>query len=148
MTKIYLDICCFNRPYDDQMQLKIEIETKAKLFIQNLVTENVLELAWSYMLDYENSKNIYTQKSLAIQKWQELAVLDVDETPSIMKTSAEIQKAGIKNADSIHLACAIFAECDYFITVDTRLLKFATDEIVVCDPVEFIRIWEGLQNDE
>jgi len=36
IMRVYLDNCCFNRPYDDQMQLKIELETKAKLFIQAL----------------------------------------------------------------------------------------------------------------
>ncbi|KZX15294.1 hypothetical protein [Methanobrevibacter curvatus] len=29
--KLYLDVCCFNRPYDDQNQPKIELETIAKL---------------------------------------------------------------------------------------------------------------------
>jgi len=32
--RIYLDICTFNRPFDDQNQLKIKLETEAKLFIQ------------------------------------------------------------------------------------------------------------------
>ena len=72
--KVYLDNCCFNRPYDDQQQLKIELETKAKLFIQSLVALNMLNLTWSYILDYENSRNSYMQKALAIQKWQVLAV--------------------------------------------------------------------------
>jgi hypothetical protein len=29
--KIYLDNCCFNRPFDDQGQIRIKIETEAKL---------------------------------------------------------------------------------------------------------------------
>jgi hypothetical protein len=45
--RIYLDNCCFNRPYDDQTQIKIEVETKAKLFIQSQVENGSLELAWS-----------------------------------------------------------------------------------------------------
>jgi predicted nucleic acid-binding protein len=148
MLKIYLDNCCFNRPYDDQTQLKIELETKAKLFIQNLVALNKLNLVWSYILDYENSKNNYTQKSSAIQRWQELALEDIDETPEIIETSKKIQETGIKNADSLHLACAIYAKCDYFITVDRRVMKSVSDKISICDPVEFVRIWEELSNDE
>ena len=38
--KIYLDNCCYNRPYDDQTQLRIELETKAKLFIQQQIIED------------------------------------------------------------------------------------------------------------
>lgn len=30
--KIYLDNCCYNRPYDDQSQVRIQLETQAKLF--------------------------------------------------------------------------------------------------------------------
>ena len=29
--RIYLDNCCFNRPYDDQSQPRIRFETQAKL---------------------------------------------------------------------------------------------------------------------
>ena len=32
---LYLDNCCFNRPYDDQEQIAIYLETQAKLFIQS-----------------------------------------------------------------------------------------------------------------
>lgn len=32
--KIYLENCCFNRPFDDQNQLKIKLEAEAKLHIQ------------------------------------------------------------------------------------------------------------------
>ena len=33
--RIYLDMCCFNRPYDDQTQPRIRIETEAKVVIQH-----------------------------------------------------------------------------------------------------------------
>lgn len=29
--RVYLDNCCFNRPYDDQSQIKINLEAQAKL---------------------------------------------------------------------------------------------------------------------
>jgi len=32
--KVYLDNCCFNRPYDDQSHLRIRLEAEAKLKIQ------------------------------------------------------------------------------------------------------------------
>jgi len=147
-VKLYLDNCCFNRPYDDQMQLKIELETKAKLFIQDLVIQKKLDLVWSYMLDYENSNNIFYQKQTAIQKWQRLAVVDIDETPEILKTSGEIQRSGVKPADSIHIACAIYAKCGYFITTDDRVLKYRDERITICDPVQFLRTWEETAHDK
>ena len=41
-VRIYLDMCCYNRPYDDQSQLKISMETQAKLHIQTLIREGKL----------------------------------------------------------------------------------------------------------
>ena len=49
--KVYLDNCSFNRPFDDQDQIRIRIEAEAKLFLQKLIDQGKLELAWSYILD-------------------------------------------------------------------------------------------------
>jgi hypothetical protein len=54
---LYLDNCCFNRPFDDQKQIRIRIETEAKLYIQEKIISGEFELAWSYILEYENSVN-------------------------------------------------------------------------------------------
>jgi len=34
IDKVYLDNCCFNRPYDEQANISIRLETEAKLYIQ------------------------------------------------------------------------------------------------------------------
>jgi hypothetical protein len=43
LLKIYLDNCCFNRPFDDQNQVKIRLESTAKLYIQKLVRDGVYD---------------------------------------------------------------------------------------------------------
>ena len=55
--RIYLDNCCYNRPYDDQTQLRISLETQAKLYTQNLIRTGMLELVSSYVLRYEIALN-------------------------------------------------------------------------------------------
>ena len=60
--RIYLDNCCFNRPYDDQTQIRIRIESEAKLFIQAKILAGEIELAWSYVLDFENKANPFPEK--------------------------------------------------------------------------------------
>ena len=60
--KIYLDNCCFNRPYDDQTQIRISLETQAKLYVQGLVRERKVELVTSYVLWYENSRTHMRQR--------------------------------------------------------------------------------------
>jgi hypothetical protein len=52
---IYLDHCSYKRPYDDQTQLRIELEAKAKMYIQNLIEENKVDLTISYMSELENN---------------------------------------------------------------------------------------------
>ena len=32
--RVYLDNCCYNRPFDEQTQLKVRLETEAKLRVQ------------------------------------------------------------------------------------------------------------------
>jgi len=44
---VYLDNCVFNRPFDDQSQLLISLQTQAKLEIQERIRNGSLELAWS-----------------------------------------------------------------------------------------------------
>lgn len=62
LLRIYLDMCCYNRPYDDQSQLKITMETQSKLYIQTLIKEKKLNLITSYMLRYECSNNPFEMR--------------------------------------------------------------------------------------
>ena len=43
----------------------------------------------------------------------------------------------IETRDAIHIAAAIYAECDVFLSTDIRALKYKTDEIRLMNPVEF-----------
>lgn len=43
-VRVYLDNCCYSRPYDVQSSRRIIKETEAKLKIQRLITDGRLEL--------------------------------------------------------------------------------------------------------
>ncbi len=55
--RLYCDMNIYNRCFDDQSQLRIRLETAAIEGIFELVEEGAFELVWSFMLDYENSRN-------------------------------------------------------------------------------------------
>jgi len=55
--RVYLDNCCFNRPFDDQRQIRVFLETQAKLHIQEQIKNEKIELAVSFVSRYENSEN-------------------------------------------------------------------------------------------
>ena len=137
-TKVYLDNCCFNRPFDDQTQPKVIIETLAKLYVQELVLKSELDLVWSYILKYENSRNIVAAKRTAIAQWQNLSTEFIGKSEQLVSLAHDIEKTGIKPVDALHIACAITAKCDYLITVDGRMTKYRDNRIVVCSPVDFI----------
>jgi predicted nucleic acid-binding protein len=138
--RIYMDNCCFNRPFDDQSQARIRIESEAKLEIQHRVMSKGVELAWSYMLDYENQANPFEERREVIARWKAAAVRDVEETPAIVEQARVLVERGLGAKDSLHIACAIAAGCDYFLTTDdvalTRMRGF--EGIRVLNPAQFV----------
>ena len=143
--KVYLDNCSYNRPFDDQNQMRIYLETQAKLYIQKLIQDGGLLLAISYVSRYENWNSPYSKNKITIEKFFENATIlvDIDKADTIEMKANEIMRYGVKSKDALHLSCAIEAACNYFITTDDGILrKYRTGEIKVCSPVEFINIWE------
>ena len=63
----------------------------------------------------------------------------------IEKKSEEIMKTGVKFYDARHVAAAILAGADYFISVDKRLLKYKTDEIIMINPVDYFMIDDSVE---
>jgi predicted nucleic acid-binding protein len=136
--RIYLDNCAYNRPYDDQTQPKVTIETLAKLHIQELALKREIDIVWSYILKFENSRNVFTAKRAAIAQWEKISAYFVQKSDSVTTLARQIEASGIKPADSLHIACAIIAKCDYMVTVDKRILKYNDNRIIICNPVDFI----------
>jgi hypothetical protein len=54
--RIYLDVCCLNRPFDDQTQEKIHLEAEAVLIILSNISSDRWELVGSDVIDFEISK--------------------------------------------------------------------------------------------
>ena len=140
--KVYLDNCCYNRPYDDQSYLRISFESQAKLFVQHLIREKKIDLVTSYVLDYENSRNPNSSRRDTIAEFFNNAVeyVGADKNDEILGIAKKIQATGVKVADSCHVACAEYANCDYFLTTDDRILKYKSDKIMILNPVQFIQI--------
>ena len=136
--KLYLDNCCFNRPFDDQTQLKINLESQAKLAVQQMILSGKHSLVWSYMLEYENNQNPFEIRRSSIVKWKELAECNIVENESVLSIAEFLLEQGIKAKDAIHIACACVAECDYFLTTDIGILKKNINIIKIVNPIEFI----------
>ncbi len=97
MSKIivYLDNCCFNRPYDDQEHLSIYLETQAKLAIQELVKDNEISLIWSFILDYENQANPDKIVKNEIFSWRNIADKIIVNNHNILEKAKEFVMSGL-----------------------------------------------------
>ena len=139
--KIYLDNCMFNRPFDEQTHIRIRLETEAKLAIQEEIRRGTYQLIWSYILDYENSKNPFQERKEQIIKWKKYALTDIEENTEIINTALLLNSKGLQKMDSLHIACAVFAKADYFLTTDDKVIKKANTltGIKITDPIDFIK---------
>ena len=60
-----------------------------------------------------------------------------------------LSRIGVKSMDALHVACAIEAHAEYFLTTDNALLRKMAKhgKICVIDPVNFIRELKGEHNE-
>ena len=144
--KLYLDNCTFNRPFDNQDYLTISLETQAKLLIQDRIKEKTYNLVWSYMSDIENEDNIEIERIESIAQWKLMASEIINKSNNtIIENIIKLQKIGIHKKDAVHLACAIYAKCHYFITTDRKLLNKNINEIEIINPTDFARKEENYE---
>lgn len=144
--KVYLDMCCYNRPYDPQDQLRVYLETQAKLFIQEWIKAGKLALVASYTLDYEVSNVPQEERRSTIRQFINLNAseyLGVENRRTVEQKAEAIMATGVKEKDAAHVASAILAGCDCFVSTDKRLLKYPSNEIRMLNPIELISELEG-----
>jgi predicted nucleic acid-binding protein len=124
----------------------VNIETQSKLYIQSLVKYKVLTLVTSFVLADEIGKITTSYKKNNISEYINnygTVFVEPKNRDYIESLADEIIKTGVKTYDALHVACAIYAGCSYFITTDKRLLKYKTEKIKLLNPVDFVKLWEG-----
>ena len=137
--KVYLDNCSFNRPFDDQMDMIVYLETKSKLSIQGMIKNGRLELIWSEILDFENNENPFEERKFKILEWKSLAIENIEMDDSILEKARELLDLGLRQKDASHIACAIFGKANYFITTDKKILNKKVQNIELINPIDFLR---------
>lgn len=115
-------MCCFNRPYDVQSQLRVRLETEAKLRIQEMIRNQELSLVWSYILDYETSFNPFEERKQVIESWRYIAEVRIMDSEALIALAEAYMQCGIKSFDALHVACARSAQATLFVSTDDRLL--------------------------
>lgn len=137
--RVYLDNCCYNRPFDEQAQIRVLLETIAKLSIQQKMRDGEIEYAWSSVLDYEIRNSRFLDRTSQILPWANGAAVNVPVDESIRSRAKEFEQIGLKPVDALHVACAESADCDWFFTTDRDILRKAKalSSMRIANPVEF-----------
>ncbi|MCL2472357.1 MAG: PIN domain protein [Treponema sp.] len=104
-----------------------------------MIRNRELTLIWSDVLNYENSDNPFEERRDKIAEWEKLAVCTVNMSDEILEKARNYMKFGLRQKDAAHIACAVFGQGEYFITVDKKILNKSVREITIINPVDFLR---------
>ena len=128
MRTFYLDLCCLNRPFDDQHQPRVRLEAEAVLGLIHLA--RLGELGWigSDVLDLESSRNPDADKRGKVEVLLSAATSTVTARAHEGGRGRELQALGFTAFDALHIACAESAAVDVFLTTDDRLWSRAQRE--------------------
>ena len=122
--RVYLDVCCLNRPFDDQSQMRIHLESEAVLAILAL-PDSEAEFLRSPAHDLESGQNPDLDRRERVQLWLDrFEIGSVDHATATARIQ-ELMDLGFKNFDAYHLACAEQMLAEVFATCDDRLLACA-----------------------
>ena len=122
---IYLDVCCLNRPFDDQTHERIHLEAEAVLLILKRIEDGKWHWKSSEVVQFEIDQTPNTERRTQVSLLTRFAseVILIDD--SIIQRAEILQDHGFKTYDAMHLACAESANASIFLTTDDRLLKRA-----------------------
>ena len=139
--KIYMDVCCLNRPFDDLSQDKVYLEAEAILSIVSHCEQGKWTLIASGVIEYELSKSTDAEKLEQVLDFYSAASERIVLTEQAENRAAFFQQNGIKPFDSLHLALAETSGVDVFLTTDASLLRKARKmklKIKVANPVSWM----------
>jgi len=123
--KVYIDVCCYNRPFDDQGDDRIHLETEAILSVLNRGYKGELEIISSEVVEFEISRIIDIERKKRVSILSAYAKEKVKLNRNIEKRGYTLKKMGFKPIDALHIACAEAKHVDVFLTTDDKLLRRA-----------------------
>jgi hypothetical protein len=135
---LYLDNSVLSRPFDDQRQPRIWLETLSFSLVLSLVEGGEATLIHSPIHDLENSRNPFPLRQKWVEKCLRLAARNLALADDIRKRAVILEQSGFKAVDALHLACAEAAGANQFLTCDDRLIRRYSGQMIVQTPVTFI----------
>jgi len=121
--KIYLDVCCLNRPFDDQTQARIRLEAEAVLMILTQCESGDWEWIGSEVIELEINQTPDLDRRRRVWLLASHAHRSVVVGKSEIERAQQFEAWSISAFDALHLACAESGGADVFLTTDDKLLR-------------------------
>ena len=122
---IYLDNCCLSRPFDDQTQDRIRLETEAiMLIIARFYTRQWQWIA-SEVSMFEADQNLDVRQRFRVKFLLAYTHQTISVDATEISRGKHFESLGFKPFDALHLACAESGNADFLLTTDDRMLKRA-----------------------
>jgi len=137
-----------NRPFDDQGQARIKLETEALFQILSEIDSRRSTLILSEVTELENSRNPYYSVRIRIDELMAKAQRKITVNAGTKRQAKVFETAGLNAMDALHLAAAIQGKVDFLITCDDSFLKKARKvtldkAIKIMNPIDYV-LAEGL----
>ena len=140
--KIDLDVSCLNRPFDDQSEPRIRLESQAVTLLLEGADNGRWEQISSRMAEIEIvaiPDDVRRRRVLQL-----LPKSRMELGPQVFRRARRLIEFGIKAVDAVHVAAAEASDCDALITCDDRLLRrcrqIATElTIAVANPIDWLK---------
>lgn len=123
--RVYMDVCCLNRPLDDLEQVRVRLEAEAVTEIIQNCEANTWVLVNSDIIEFEVARHSDVSKREVIYSSLKISQEYLKATSAIEARAEELMQLSFKFHDALHLAFAESGNVDVFLTTDDRLLKKA-----------------------
>jgi hypothetical protein len=123
--RLYIDLSCFNRPFDDQGQERIHLETEAVLLVLTRIVDGKDTLLWSWVMSFENDNHPRPDRRDEIAVWEARSERSVAISDGLQERAREIVLLGIPALDAAHLAAAEVGGADVVLTCDDIMIRRA-----------------------
>ena len=143
--KIYMDVCCLCRPFDDQVLGRIRLEVAAVQEVLRRCTTHEYTLVTSEAITEEVSRIPDIRKRLRVEKIVSLAKEEILLDGKIISRMHEIIAMGGDAMDSLHISCAERAGA-VLLTTDDGLITFFKLHRNIQVPVENPVTWLAGEN--
>lgn len=139
-VKLYLDMCVWKRPFDDQSNDRIWIESQAVMRIFDLANVGEMRIFTSMALALENERNPKVWRKHRVAALMTSFGRPMPLTEAVLVKAFDIRRLGFMDMDALHLAFAENLKLNYFVTCDDAILgQQDRVKIAVINPVDLLK---------